>query len=491
MFVNPELQRYCWSEFSPARMVTPLILIALCGWILLASEAEETAVNTLLLSAHILLWWVAPLTVSLAVNEEVRGNTWDQIRLSALSPWSITWGKMLGCGLYWHYAGLACLLGAAGFVMVFFSDKWLEFGWQVFILLAYGVFLGTSCFLLGTLRAIRLDNQPKSHWIGVGVLPLVLILLCSFSADRDYFYSWVDSGGANAGIYTPETIWNGHLFILSAWALFAAWRVISRLVNQHQIPWAMVAFALYLPFWMWNNSMPGEFALDSVVAEYLRLCITATVPLIYIMLVIDPPTGIAVRRWFNASRQPGLRLVLKSTPAWVSLWLLLWLAVTILMVWLAIGNEGGHILGGGHEDHAGIPGLGPFPFISPEFFSAEIIPWGLMVVLALMVLRDVLIFAWFYKDNAKRALSGVFATLLILYGILPILFAVSFGTNNAVWILPLLPAVDLSAGEVLGRIALAVLQVALAGWFYWRRWSPLPVKPIKPVKSIQPPGGMA
>src|SRR6201999_1389879 len=49
-----------------------------------------------------------------SVLDEVNDNTWDFQKLSALSPWSLAFGKLFGSSIYCWYGGLIAFAVAVG-----------------------------------------------------------------------------------------------------------------------------------------------------------------------------------------------------------------------------------------------------------------------------------------------------------------------------------------------------------------------------------------
>src|SRR2546427_5925055 len=78
----------------------------------------EDRLHALLVAALIGMWIAAAglgsVLAGRGLNEEAHQHTWDWQRLSALTPWQMAWGKLLGAPLpAWLYM-LWCALARRG-----------------------------------------------------------------------------------------------------------------------------------------------------------------------------------------------------------------------------------------------------------------------------------------------------------------------------------------------------------------------------------------
>lgn len=116
--MNPELQRNLWLEASPRRAAWAAVAVAgVYAAVYLAADGSEPgelgralgAVGAFIFFASALVWGVRLAGQSVA--SEIGERTWDFQRLSALDPWSMTWGKLFGA------TALAWAVGLAGLVV--------------------------------------------------------------------------------------------------------------------------------------------------------------------------------------------------------------------------------------------------------------------------------------------------------------------------------------------------------------------------------------
>ena len=126
--MNPELQRNFWLELSPARLtlmvlvqavvfgVTALVM-ANVGVLANPDQVLRSQLEVLdglgrgLFSLIVILW--GSFNAANAIAGEVRGRTWDLQKLSAIDPWTMTWGKLLGATAYQWFGGLLALVPVA------------------------------------------------------------------------------------------------------------------------------------------------------------------------------------------------------------------------------------------------------------------------------------------------------------------------------------------------------------------------------------------
>ena len=71
-----------------ARGLTPVVVFAIIGALLVGAWGSFAVVGS--------------------INSEISERTWDQQRLSALSPWQMAWGKLLGSSIYPWFGGAIC-----------------------------------------------------------------------------------------------------------------------------------------------------------------------------------------------------------------------------------------------------------------------------------------------------------------------------------------------------------------------------------------------
>lgn len=109
---NPEFKRNLWLEFSPTRLILMPAMLLLIGVLTaVLTKVEDLPAILLIVYAIIgsllIVGW-GSFAVMHSINSEVSERTWDQQRLSALGPWQMAWGKLLGAPAYAWFGGLTC-----------------------------------------------------------------------------------------------------------------------------------------------------------------------------------------------------------------------------------------------------------------------------------------------------------------------------------------------------------------------------------------------
>ena len=107
--MNPEFRRNMWLEFSLHRLIaTPVVITLLLALVAAASNkdwlANLSGVSAWGFGLAVLLWGTQ--LVAASVSAEARERTWDTQRMSAIGPWAMTWGKLLGAPAFAWYVGL-------------------------------------------------------------------------------------------------------------------------------------------------------------------------------------------------------------------------------------------------------------------------------------------------------------------------------------------------------------------------------------------------
>ncbi|MBV5323937.1 MAG: hypothetical protein J0626_01000, partial [Rhodospirillaceae bacterium] len=107
--LNPEFQRNLWLHLGWQRMMAAFIVgVTIAYAIFLVSDYDKVSYAANLISTMVLGMW-GPRRAADSLAEEVAGGTWESQRMSGLSAWSMTWGKLVGgCSFVW-YCGLLAL----------------------------------------------------------------------------------------------------------------------------------------------------------------------------------------------------------------------------------------------------------------------------------------------------------------------------------------------------------------------------------------------
>ncbi len=242
--LNPEFQRQLWLNWRPSLPLWTLGLVSLIlalPWVL--SNAAERLSN-LGITALLGLWGATVVYGSVlagrSLSEELRQHTWDWQRLSALSPWQMAWGKLLGSTLpAWLYAALFAT------VALFVASTWEvvigvhQGGHLTALALLWGLGMQTwamNSVLLGWNTSSRSAPTQRRSWV------VFLLLL--------WLAPWPLLGLLRRNVLDGQTVWwwgwaisdMGLAYLLGgvllALGLLALWRQLCQRLDVATLPWA-------------------------------------------------------------------------------------------------------------------------------------------------------------------------------------------------------------------------------------------------------------
>ena len=239
---NPEFKRNLWLEFSPARLILmPAMLLLVGVLVAVLTKVEDLPAILLIVYAIIgsllIVGW-GSFAVMHSINSEVSERTWDQQRLSALGPWQMAWGKLLGAPAYAWFGGLTCA------VVVLITGTMGSNPARVilFVLAALMGTLALHCWLLAsrlhTMDASRAgtSNAVVQRLFGLFILlqivPGIVVFAISQRSEAGMLATW---WGFGMGF---PTLWLLMSTLALALGLLAAWRSMAKQLMVRTIPWA-------------------------------------------------------------------------------------------------------------------------------------------------------------------------------------------------------------------------------------------------------------
>jgi hypothetical protein len=308
--MNPELQRNVWLEFSLHRLVAMpgvLALIFLCAALATQPDSDVGVTTTgLLLFTGLTGLWGGRRAAD-SVTEEFRGKTWDGQRMSALGPWGMTWGKLVGSTSYAWYGALMCLATVA----VAWPLRW-EYPASLVIAGAVCVAVGAQALaLIASLMATRkglVRSYTRGTWFVLLVLvfsgsstPLVTTLAQSFSWWGHEVEGWRFALGTSV--------------VFAFWAVFGAYRLMCQELQVRTTPWGWATFVLFLAWYLAGFAVQPGGSKSSAVFLIAGLLVSAA--LTYFMLFSEQTGALVLRRvWVRVQRQEWRR-TLEEVPCWL------------------------------------------------------------------------------------------------------------------------------------------------------------------------------
>lgn len=434
MIANPEFKRLTWLELTPHRLLALPVMLALIFTLLaLGAEHPYPAVATAALVIFALLCplWGARLAVE-SVSEEIRDKTWDTQRMSALTPWELTIGKLLGSNVFTWFGGGLCLLVYA------VADS--RAGFTIPTLTVLGLVVGLtllvhSLSLFLTLLAVRRNREPRSS---IGLLSLLAILYISspllIMARPEYrIIEWYGLPLDRLDLI----LWS--LWIFAAWMIVAAWRVMCEAMQERTTPAAWLAFAAFLSLYL--AGFVGPSATDSAMSGPNRLLAVAfavTLSMSYLAMWWDAKDSVSVRRFLRLWNLSDHRRLAEEMPCWLAT-LIPALAIAVLL----------------------IPGGG---FTLPIGRTIHATGWT-AIALLLYMLRDAgVLYLCCLNPGSRRGESTALFYLGLAYLVIP--WLLKMAGLDAAFKLALPPAFE----NPFGAIAILLLHIVAVAYFIRRRW---------------------
>ena len=395
MMQNPELRRNLWLEITPHRLVGAPLAIALL-LALIANQAGAdwrgavSAAAVVVYVAVTILWGGRKTYESIV--DEVRERTWDTQRMSALSPWEMTVGKLLGSTAFNWYVGAFCLL-----VLLYCHDpaqaRYMEL-WpapQLSILLVTTTLFLHGAGLLSGLTSVRAGRTVKP----VRNLPLTVLALAILLMVGRLLFQRVESS-----IVWYDAAWSSWPFTLAslltftAWVWLGAWRLMSDLLAVRSIPWAALAFVIFLTAYLCGFVPDDSW---SYASRYAAIGALVGGTAVYIEAWKERRDWIVVKRFLHAWRDESLQRALEATPDWLVV------AVFTLLVSLATSL---------------LPANHPIvPAMASNWMNVLTVS---PMVMTLLMFRDIgLLYFFSLGSRPDRATTATLGYLAVLYVILP------------------------------------------------------------------------
>jgi hypothetical protein len=306
--MNPEFQRNLWLELPSHRLVAMpavLVLVFFAAW--LAGGSLSFAGAAQLLITLLLIVWGSRLAAE-AVLAEVIGHTWDSQRMSALGPWEMTWGKLLGSTAFMWY-GCAWCVGA------FLFSPHSDFTLLVRLLLA-GLEAQALALLLSM---VLIRGEPVSLRFQVTIAQTVSVLVIM----PFLFFTLFNR---------PQTVhWYGFIipfdvFVTVFQIAFVGWTVLGayqmlRTALQYSsgsLTWLLfVVFGVsFIAGFDQLQPLAGTLGMPTPAVTRLFIGFCAAVGLTYACALVEPKSLVRLRQWLMLLRRGRIRQGEPLSPAW-------------------------------------------------------------------------------------------------------------------------------------------------------------------------------
>ncbi len=429
---NPELRRNLWLEFSIHRVIAAPVVIGLIALLFLSAESKEVMNNIAMAAAFgyvvVVLLWGTKLAGD-SVIEEARDRTWDAQRMSSITPWRMTWGKLLGAPSFAWYVGgiLLVIFMAAGSTMDMPVLR------QALLMLCVAIMMHAMA-LNGSVLAARKGVSRR----GAGT---ILILVLAFL--------WLGTGLRLLDDMEKSVAWWGlsisklnfalcSAVAFGAWAVLGAYRSMCNELEIRTTPWALPAFMLFTAAYFAGFPLREIHSASSLRAFFGVMATGVIIAMVfsYALLFAEKSGATEWQRLRARVITQQWRRALQEMP--------LWLVALTLGVCMALAAS----VTGGSDNGRLLHQIGTAP-----------------VALMLFAIRDAAIFQFFaLARQPRRVEAATLFYLVLLYGLLPGLLK-AFGADTiANFVLPPL------SGNVAFSFGVMTVQASLATALAVMRW---------------------
>jgi len=306
---NPEFLRNLRLEFSLHRLIgLPLIMALVLIATRLATETNTSLGAAASIMAFILLiLWGTRMSAE-AVMSEVENLTWDTQRLSSMTSWGMTWGKLIGSTSFAWYGALWLVP-----IMAFWpKDAIMSAGEMVITSIA-----AQAASMLFSMLFLRLNptgirglvtfSQVIGIVVGLGVLgslfPLqsitshILWYGISFEADRFTFAS---------------------LCILAAWTIAGIHHLMRAELKYADPPYVWSAFLIFSIFYSAGFAEMSPFMTIEApgLAMAMTIAFTTSVLLTELVALLEPKGFLSLRLWLTRLSEGHSETANTATPCW-------------------------------------------------------------------------------------------------------------------------------------------------------------------------------
>jgi len=400
--MNPEFQRNIWLEASPRRIAWAGVVLALIfGATALVTKNEGALVAKAMSGVGVGIFVLCAVmwgarAAGTAVISEISDRTWDFQRLSALTPWAMTWGKLFGAtSLAW----LCGLTGLAVMALAALVDGEPDKGWSLVQLLAIALLvqaISMVAALIGVRKA-RAEGRIARAGGVLGGLIIGILLLFSIGGASGFQHGMGLTGITEMLSSHATVLWwsasvPGDLFravagvVFAAWALAGAWRLMRLELQMQNTPLVWPGFLLFLALFTAGFQIAQGGLTAGLVSGALIVALCA-----YGAAFADPADRVRLRQFAESTRRGDLKRAAPIMPA-----VLAPVILTILLVIVAA------------------VAMGPLPDGSP----AQSLGVRQAVALIAFMIRDLGVIAFFrFGPRPQRGDFGAVVALALLYGI--------------------------------------------------------------------------
>jgi hypothetical protein len=306
---NPELLRNLWLEVTPHKLLLIPAVVFAAAALVHTTDPTGVGLNKLAMTAFLVTTMVwGSRQAANSVLDEARARTWDIQRMCALSPWLMTWGKLLGATAMSWYAGLCCLLVFIGSS----SGGDARNGVVVTVLVIAVAILAQGLSLIGALVGLHRGSGLQSRFANLLVVGLLVFLLPNVMnlIDPEATLLWFETPIKRLPFATVSAV------MFAAWAVWGATRAMSMELKIATRPDAWLAFTVFAGVYACGFAgIAPEPSLTLLRCLCATLCVTAVIQS-YVAAFAYPSDFIQMRRAERAIVARQYRRALQELPLW-------------------------------------------------------------------------------------------------------------------------------------------------------------------------------
>ncbi len=434
MNVNPEFRRNLWLEISPFRLIGMPLVLGVVVYLAYLIDNNRMAGGVSSASAGmfflISLIWGTKLA-SEAIMNEIRDHTWDGQRMSVITPWQLTWGKLFGSTVYTWYGALICLC----FFGVSAAEDEPEKVLKIVLVLILSAVLAHAVSLLASLMAIRKERKSnKSQTAAMLILGLIAAgPFFNMALGKATTVKWFSEYHSQIDFL----LWS--VLAYAVWAIVGVYQMIRLELKMKNGPWLWFGFVLFVMLYgagfYHGPPQVGRYDLPASPAFLAAYCISMGA--VYFMAFAERKDFLALRMVMRLASSGNWRRFLEQAPRWI-----LTLPITVF--------AGSAVLVTAQASNSGLNENVAFVIASLLFMSRDL---GILLFCNL-------------ARNARRADLLFILCLVLLYGVFPaILSAMKMDDATLVfW-----PRVDLHPVLICVAALLESLGVAALVGMRWKK----------------------
>lgn len=445
---NPEFVRNLWLQISPVRLLTAVGVLAVVVAVVLVSvktgPLQSLAdVSSVALVVALCAWGAS--AASATVRDEIRENTWNQQRMSGLTPWQITWGKLFGGTAYVWWVSLWILIVLA--VARIAANDTLTLATEI----ATWVTIAIAIHALSMVAALgfRSSDGSRVEAIPLGIAAIAAIVTAQFvlSVALKGHHEQIWLGSEYSSVTVSLILAVPAMF----WSVIGAYRSIRRELQEPLLPWALPACALTFGFLFAGF---GD-EVGSMLYRGLGVSLFLTTLLTWAAFLVEPHSAAdlsdCITKFLAGQRRAAL-LQLSTSAALLALLL----ALALICATVSIADS---------------RALATYDERTSIGVMSKAAPWGFLWIM-IVAIRDFLVAHALQRisKTSRRAMGAFVVYLGIMYVAVPLALGGVFDKHAVKWWLPMSGPNDVSgAPGLVGPLLTLGVVIALCIRFFGRR----------------------